>query len=168
MGTSITVDLDLGPNSLNLSKRGATLPDLTQIIKEYSKTCFDTPEKIVIHGGTKDLLKRSTNKAQKLKPVLEELLKTTKELYPSAKVLFVSMLPIDAEKRCQNNRVPPQDIPLVPGKVLAFNRLARYLCKIYRVYHAHALKSFLSRDGDSIDPTLFNEHIYTSVTKGPL
>ena len=162
LGTSITVDLDLGPNSLNLSKRGATLPDLTQIIKEYGQTCIDTPEKIVIHGGTKDLLKRSTTKAQKLKPVLEELLKTTKELYPSAKVLFVSMLPIDAEKRCQNNRVPPQDIPLVPGKVLAFNRLARYLCKVHRVYHVHALKSFLSRDGDSIDPTLFNDHIHLS------
>ena len=162
LGTSITVDLDLGPNTRNLSTRGATLSDLTQIIKDHKKTGIDAPEKIVIHGGTKDLLKRSTHKAQKLKPVLEELLQTTKDLYPSAKVLFVSMLPIDAEKRCQNNRVPPQDIPLVPGKVLAFNRLARYLCKIHRVYHVHALKSFLFRDGDSIDPTLFNDHIHLS------
>ena len=53
-------------------------------------------------------------------------------------------------------------IPLVPGKVLAFNRLAKYLCKIHRVYHVHALKSFLSSDGDFSDPTLFNDHIHLS------
>ena len=156
LGTSITRPIHLA-NSLNLSKGGETIPDLINNIRQYHGTGKKVPKCIIIHGGTKDLLK--ARRAQDLKPALNELLQTTKELYPTAHVMFMSLLPIDA---CREWPKSPKKNKFVTTNVLAFNRLARYLCKVHKVYHIHALNDFLMPDGDSLDRSLFKDYIHPS------
>ena len=156
LGTSITRPINLA-NSLNLSKGGETIPDLIQNIRQYHDAGKKVPKCIIVHGGTKDLLK--ARRAQDLKPALNELLQTIKELYPTAHVMFMSLLPIDA---CRQWPKSPKKNKFVTTNVLAFNRLARYLCKVHKVYHIHALNEFLMPDGDSLDRNLFKDYVHPS------
>jgi len=156
LGTSVTRPVNL-KDTINLSRGGESIPDLIRNIKEYHQENGDrVPNNIIIHGGTKDLLK--ARRAQDLKPSLSELLQTTKDLYPSSKLYFLSLLPIDATREWKS----PNKIQSVTQNVLAFNRLARYLCRQHEIYHIHTLRDFLMPDGDRVDRSLFRDHIHTS------
>jgi len=159
LGTSVTRPLDLGPNCINLSKGGETLQDLVTVIKEHHKADQRTPDNIIVHGGTKDLLRRTTKSAQMLKEPLTELLSTVKSLYPSSNIIFMSLLPIDPQRQGWRK----DSCNIVINKVLAFNRLARWLCKSLGVYHIHTLKAFLNPDQSSVNAKLFRDHIHPNI-----
>ena len=156
LGTSITKSLDLGPHSLNISVSGATIPSLTELIKAHHSNNYEVPDTILINAGTKEIISPKLQRAQDLKAPLTDLLTTVKGLYPSSRILFMSMLPVDTWKKGWSPRVTS----LITSKVLGFNRLARYLCKSLSIYHVHLLKDFLNRDQDSVNSTLFRDHIH--------
>ena len=156
LGTSITKSLDLGPDSLNISVSGATIPSLTELIKTHHCNNKEVPDTILINAGTKEIISPKLQRAQDLKAPLTDLLTTVKRLYPSSRILFMSMLPVDTWKKGWSPRVTS----LITSKVLSFNRLARYLCKSLSIYHVHLLRDFLNRDQDSVNSTLFRDHIH--------
>ena len=156
LGTSITKRLDLGPDSLNISESGATIQSLTEQIKEHHSAHQHVPSTILINAGTKDILFKQTKRAQDLKAPLLELLQTTKNLYPESRLMFMSMLPVDTLRRGW----PPRVCTTVTSKVLAFNRLARHLCKTIGAYHVHLLSDFLNPDKDTVNRSLFWDYIH--------
>ena len=71
---------------------------------------------------------------------------------------FLSLLPVDAWRKGWSHK----KVHVITSKILAFNRLARYLCKSHNIYHVHLLKEFLNQDGDSVNQNLFRDYIHTN------
>ena len=165
LGTSVSRKVNLGPaeHHINLSRGGATIPNLRENILEYHDSRPQPPDKIIILCGAKDVLKNNLKRAQDLKPSLMELLQTVTELFPSSSVTFVSLLPIDL----RHFETKKQYFE-VASKVLGFNRLVRYLCRsVFKIQYLDIFSKFLDpRRRSEVNLSLYQDYVHLSYNKG--
>ena len=144
LGTSITKPLigdkmgKKGNKCFNVSQGGAKIKDLKHNLlnfqRENNKVII---HKIIISVGTNDV--RNIKNISDLEEPLQDLVETTKTIYPGAEMYIQSLLPIKLQHwNCPGNKITVDN-------VYGFNRLLFKVCKKYNLFYVDLFKSFISQ-----------------------
>ena len=143
VGTSMTRKLDTkrlakkGNVCVNISHGGGTINDIKQeLIKYKSSDNSLIMQKVILSVGTNDIQK--VKSIDELEKPLNDLIKITKDNYPSAEVYLQNLIPIRLQRYyCKNNEA-------LVNNIYAYNRLLFKLCKENNLYYIDVFKEFIS------------------------
>ena len=128
---------------VKVSKGGRKIDDVYNAMLEYVKKNPDEEVKtLFISVGTNDIRYCKTG-INHLKSLLCNFLKSTKQLFPMAKIYIQSLLPI-----------PSNGCPYSERNIVEMNNLLYNLCSRYKIFYLDAFSYFLNRFGYR-DSTLF-------------
>ena len=122
---------------LNVSQGGAKIKDVKANLEKFNQSNKDKDiHKIILSLGTNDI--RNIKDVNILEEPLEDLLKSTKTIYPQAEIYVQSLLPIRLSKGYSTANLEIVD------KCYSFNRLLFKECKKFNIFYVDLFKQFLT------------------------
>ena len=129
---------------INIGKGGSKISQTENSIIRFHRENLDyNVDKVFLSVGTNDIRQCFDNGVKHLKPALNKLMKTTKRLFPSAKIFVQSLIPL------------PLRNSYTSSNVLSFNTLLYDMCVKNRIFYVNVFHSFLDSKGCKRNPYLF-------------